>query len=137
MKLFFEPLDEARIKDANKILDHYNNHVLKPGEQFNSQNPKFPYMPVDDYLDAGEELSLEHAEPIGSSADVVGWVIYDHNEFRNLKFRKTSKFMSGYSDVCIYQTDFSDIENTFMLVKPSRLSKYEKLYYCDLGNFNN
>lgn len=128
---------EARIKDKAKISAHYKKHVLQPGEKFDKQNPKFPNMSIKDYLDAGEELSLEHAESIGSNSDIVGWVIEDHGELRNMKFRKSSKFVAGYSDVCIYESDFSDIENTFMLVKPSRLTKYEALYYCDLGNYHN
>lgn len=137
METFFELLDEARIKDPRKILQHYQSHVLAPDEQFNPNNPKFPNMSVEEYLDAGEVLSLEHADPMGSNSDIVGWVIYDHNDYRNMKFRKNSLFMPGYSDVCIYKTDFSDIENTFMLCKPSRIHKYEQLYYCDLGNYGN
>ena len=121
------------------IESHYQRHVLAPHEAFDTQDPKFPYMTVDEYLDAGEELSLEHAEPMDSSANVVGCVIYDpqKDQYRNLKFRKQSKFKPGYSDVVIYDTDFDDFAQSFMLVKPSRLEKYKKQYFCDLGNYNN
>ena len=43
---------EATFKGQNHINKHYDDHVLKPDEEFTPSNPKFPYMEKEEYLKA-------------------------------------------------------------------------------------
>ena len=58
-----ELLTEATWKNAWSLEDHFKMHVLKEGEVFDPQNPKFAFnMTLEDYKNEAEKLSEAKAD---------------------------------------------------------------------------
>ena len=85
-----EYLFEVTFTNPNNLKKHYLSHVLQPGEQFNPEDPKFPYMTMEEYAQRAKELS---EEPAGLSTDRSSHVIRFKVENDRLeKCRKRSPF---------------------------------------------
>ena len=114
--------------------DHYFKHVLMPGERFNPEDPKFPYMSEEDYVNEAKELTLQSADKINSNSNIVGFVLQNYNDIKKIiKIRWPSKWDINYADIVIYN-DNDSVEDiyTFFLGKLDRLGKYESQYVYDL-----
>lgn len=129
---------EATFKGKAHLEKHFNAHVLKENEQFDSNNPKFPHnMTIKDYYNEAEKLSLEKA---GNSEDkhseVVGWVNnksgWPHP--RKIKIRRHSKWDSSCRDVVVYVDDEKTGNNviTFYLGQPRVLFREKQYYLSEL-----
>lgn len=105
-KLYEEYLEEATFSNPVQLTRHYNNHVLKPGEEFDDDDPKFPTMSLSEYYDAAEKCSLEPVDNV----NVFGYVVYNENapynmRWRNprvVKFKKSSDYNPDYSETVVY-----------------------------------
>lgn len=50
-------LTEASWRNKNQFENHYKDHVLSDGEEFDPSNPKFVNMPQSEYVDMAETIS--------------------------------------------------------------------------------
>lgn len=149
----FRLTETPHFQGKDHLLRHYDLHVLKPGEQFNPEDPKFPStMTLEDYVKAAEELADEPAVQMfdfedgrGNTKDcVVGWVLYHKNKNapkgkrdtasnRIIKIRTRSKFVPGFFDVVTYVDNVKDNQIfSFMCGKPRNLRNWEEEYQYDL-----
>ena len=110
-KLTEDILEEATFKSPSNLKHHYDEHVLKEDEFFNYNDPKFPYMTMQEYADYAEELSLKKAKPISSFEElshtydgIIGWVANDP-EWRNpreIKINLNSEKHPGFIEIVGY-----------------------------------
>lgn len=117
-------LDEAHFTGSDThFYNHYGQHVLFGDEEFDPQDPKFPYMTADEYDNEADELSSHKAYNINSDKLYVGGKLDYKGRF--IKIRKQSKFVPGYMDVVIYTDEPNEQVYSFMLSKKDRLNKYK------------
>lgn len=121
------------------LKKHFNSHVLKKGEKFDKNDPKFPSdMTIQQYAKEAEELADEPAAAmwdVDNSDGVVGWVLHHGNDRTNriIKIRKHSKFVPGFYDVVLYVDNKDDNQIfSFMLGRPSNMSNWAYDYQYDL-----
>ncbi len=124
---------EARFNEED-LIRHYDEHVLKYGEAFDPNDPKFPTMSITQYGDKAEELSLEDFDPMydmddvkNSVTGVLGFITQkeDRKEPTRVKIRIDSEMVHGYSDIVVYHED--DVLGhdvvTFFLMKKYRIGR--------------
>ena len=132
-----ELLLEATFKNPINLQKHYDKHVLKPGEVFNPDDPKFPYMDIKEYAKRAEDFSNE---PAGDSEDrvshTIGW-ISSRPEWkfpRIVKFRISSRLHKGFGEMIAYVD--SDISGTeviqYMLTRPGKIFREKKYMISEL-----
>ena len=61
IQLAEEFINEATWHNSDKFASHYSDHVLKDGEPFASNNPKFAPMSPDEYKEMAEWLTYAPA----------------------------------------------------------------------------
>lgn len=135
MRLTEEFLQEATFDNYKNLLKHYQAHVLQPGEKFDENNPKFPYMSIHEYAERAKILSLEKA---GTSEDrdspIIGFEIEDG---RKVKIKKRSNLFSRgrYPEIVMYVTDDEkhyDAIITYYLGRPTKLFNLKKQFVKEL-----
>ena len=136
---WFVLTETPHFNPRSHLKRHYKDHVLKPGEKFNKNNPKFPSnMTIEDYERAAEELADEPATAmwdVDNAEGVVGWVLHHGNDRTNriVKIRKHSKFVPGFYDVVLYVDNKDDNQIfSFMCGKPSNMANWAYDYQYDL-----
>ena len=125
MRLTEEFLTEATFDNIDNLRNHYKRHVLKYKEPFDENDPKFPFMTMNEYRDRAENLSLE---PAGTSEDrqshVIGFYVKDN---RKVKVKKRSNFFPDkrFCEVVVYVTD--DDTNKDAIIS-YYLGRFNKIY---------
>ena len=145
VKYYYESLkldETAHFNPLRHAQDHYQGrhaHVLRPGERFNNNDPKYPEtVTFDEYVKAAEDLSDEPALPISDlkvDGKVYGFVIKRDKDPtpRIVKIRTRSVFNPKYMDVILYKDNKEDNQIfTFYLCRRDRLHRYDKNYIYDL-----
>lgn len=130
-------LDEARFSGSN-LERHYDKHVLKPDEEFDRNDPKFPYMTLDEYKKRAEILSKAAAGSYKKNKDnaknkVFGWLIQNDKspEKRYIKIRQNSPLMPGFPELVIYSENGVII--SYMLLRGlGRIVKYKNDFVEEL-----
>ena len=123
-------LDEAQFRGYYHLLKHFDEHVLKDGEQFDDYDPKFDTMTKEEYAKAAQELSETPAEPIIDEGDlrkarsgVIGWTAYDPKwgENRFVKINLNSPHKPGYIEIVGYiEKPGNDQVFTYMLSRQGK-----------------
>ena len=137
-----ELIEESTWNNTQQLKAHYNKHVLKSGESFDSIDPKFSSnMSLEEYKKCAEKLTRE---PAGlhddKNSEVIGFrvapVSYDDSMSpRYIKIRKfvTNKYFPKearrdghrYREAVLYvDTPKDDNIISYMILKPSRFYKY-------------
>ena len=130
-QLIEEFLDEATFKNPNHLAKHYDEHVLKPDEEFDPNDPKFPYMTEKEYADRAEQLTLKKADKIAdenelrtANSGVVGWLA-DDERWRNpreIKIDMNSDLHPGFIEIVGY-VDSAEAGNNIMTYMLARRGK--------------
>lgn len=128
--LKFEKLLESHFTGSDDhFYGHYGQHVLFGDELFDREDPKFPYMSMDEYDTGAHELSSHKADSIFSDSLYIGGKL---NDGRLVKIRTKSKYKPGYIDVVIYTDKPDEQVYTFMLARKSKIYKYRRQVVDDL-----
>jgi len=146
---YYVEIDEAIFKSEHNLEKHSTgdrSHILKPGEEFNPEDPKFDSsMTPEEYAKQAQILS---ELPVGTHADnsnhhnlhdnVFGWVIKNDktgNEGRNIKIKipteATSYNPNMYPEIVMYSND-DNIISYFLLQGKWRIKKYDRDFYKEL-----
>ena len=136
-KILREELNEAYFS-GNNLERHYERHVLKPDEEFDRSDPKFPYMTLDEYKKRAEDLSKAAAgsyrkNRVNNVNKVFGWAIKNDksDEIRYIKIRQNSPLMPGFPELVIYSENDTII--SFMLLRGmGRIYKYKNDFVEEL-----
>lgn len=136
-----ELLFEATFVNPVNLQKHYDKHVLKQGEEFNPDDPKFPYMSIEEYAKRAEDFSNERA---GNSEDrishTIGWINNrpGWNFPRIVKFRKSSRLHKGFGEMVAYvdspQSGTEVIQ--YMLTRPGKIFREKKYKISELPENN-
>ena len=134
-------LDEATFKREETLKDHYDRHVLKPNEQFDASNPKFPPMSLKEYEDAAEALSLEKAQIITNEHElknargIIGWVatLPGWRNPRYIKIQTSSSRSPGFVEVVAYVDGDSSTGTQVMTYMLGKMGKKYKLFKDKIG----
>jgi len=130
-------LDEAYFS-GNNLERHYDKHVLKPDEEFDPGDPKFPYMTLEEYKKRAEDLSKAAAGSYRKNKGnyknkVFGWAIKNDrsSDLRYIKIRQNSPLVPGYPELVIYSEDGTII--SFMLLRGlGRIYRYKSDFVSEL-----
>lgn len=129
-----ESLDEATFSNIPHLQKHYEGHVLKDGEQFSNDDPKFPPMTRQEYADQAEALSLKsfkevHSlEELQNARGIVGWRADNPNwtNPRCIKIDTSSTKVPGYMETVAYVDDAKAGNNIFTYMVQKRSRKYRE-----------
>lgn len=134
--------ETAHFNTLRQAYNHYigdNAHVLKPGEEFDPDDPKYPEtVSFEEYVKAAEELSDAKALPhskLKLDGNVYGFVIKRKKDptKRIVKIRTKSVFDPKYMDVIIYKDNWKDNQIfSFYMCRPDRYHRYDKDYVYEL-----
>ena len=117
-------LEEATFSGKNHLQTHYDRHVLKQNEKFDYNDPKFPYMTIDEYAKRAEDLSNTKAGASDSDESVIGYVSNNDNwRFpRLIKIKRKSELNAEMSEVVIYVDDevAGNQIMSYMLIRPDK-----------------
>lgn len=133
-------LDEATFSGQAHLERHYNDHVLKPDEEFNRDDPKFPNMTIQEYADAAEELSLAKAQPmtkedIKYARGIIGWLALKDDPIkpwkgpREVKINLDSPKHPGFMEIVAYVDNAKDGNQIFSYMLARRGKKYREIEY--------
>lgn len=128
-------LYEATFLNPVNLHRHYLRHVLQPGEKFNPDDPKFPYMSESEYADRAEKLSLT---PAGDSEDRVSHVIgFEIGDNRKVKIQKRSSDypQERFCEVVMYVEDQrrgGPEIISYMIGRPGKLHRLKQQFVREL-----
>lgn len=136
-ELYEAELLEASFTNKVNLDNHYDKHVLKPDEDFNPDDPKFPFMSKEEYNRRAEILSTAVA---GDSNDrvseVIGWVVDDPEwpSTREIKIKRNSEFNPDYIEVVAYIGDekYKGSVTTYFMAKRSNLVNQKRRFVAEL-----
>lgn len=124
---------EATFLNAANLHKHYLRHVQQPGEKFDPNDPKFPYMTEEEYAKRAEELSLAEA---GDSEDRVSHIIgFEIGDRRRVKIRKRSPYFpkERFCEVVLYVEDGRGSEViSYMLGRPGKIFRLKQQFVREL-----
>lgn len=144
--------DPTKVTWTSKSLlwNHYNDHVLKNGEEPTSLNPKFnSNMTIDDYKLRAEKIANSEAEGSGCvKCKILGWRLQPRPEdntrtIRCIKIKRGVKRLfrpeyaknKPYKEAVIYvcdpdTNDYSII--SYFILKPTYFFKLKEQMYSEL-----
>lgn len=140
--LIEEILDESTWNNSHSLENHFDRHVLKQGEKFDSNDPKFnSNMTIDDYKSEAESLTRAPAgKHDDKTASVIGFKLKPiryQDVGRSERYVKIKRFVTPkyfpqeakdgtrYREAVIYvDNDGDDDIISYMIIKPSRFFQY-------------
>lgn len=133
MKLSEEFLLEVTFENRFNLERHYADHVLRPNERFNPENPKFSYMSIEEYARRAEELSNADAGKSDSRENIVGFITERNGIERIIKYKKYSS-RRGFGEEVIYVDDEEKGHEiiTYMMTRPGKLYRERKNFKREL-----
>lgn len=130
MTLDEEYLLEVTFLNPTNAARHYRNHVLSQYEKFNPNDPKFPSMSLQKYMNKAKDLSEAPSAPYtDTTAPIIGFKI-KRNEDKSERYVKVKRHSSYYSkfnfsEIVIFVDD--DVRGheivSYYLGKPKKLNK--------------
>ena len=143
-------IDESTWNNGNQIEKHYHKHVLRDGEKFNPDDPKFSSnMTIEDYKKEAERLSEAKAGMRDDkTSPIIGFELKPRNEndvHKSPRLVKIKKFVNPkyfpkeargdgnrYREAVLY-VDNNDDEDiiTYMIIKDNRFKQYVKYLFKD------
>lgn len=131
-----EYLFEATFTNPANLDRHYNQHVLKDGEEFNPDDPKFKPISKEEYARRAQELSETKAYPSDDrdpSHTVIGFVLKDG---RCVKFRKRCSDYptERYCEEVIYVDDENKGHEiiSYLVGRPGKIFREKKNFLSEL-----
>lgn len=130
-------LNETLFTNSENLDRHWEKHVLKQDEPFNSLDPKFPNMTKDQYDKFADELSNMTAwtskDINNPDIPVIGFVLKDG---RRVKFLKHCRYwvLSKFPEEVIYVDDDKKGHETisYMLCKPDKIIRELRNFASEL-----
>ena len=109
-KILDEELDSVLTEEMTfgenrqSILNHYNRHVLKEGEEFDPNDPKFNHMSLLEYATACNDLVIKKCS-CDFSSDTFGWVQYRQgdNDYTIVKYTLYDGRPGGWYAKVVYR----------------------------------